>query len=47
MKNYIYLIGILLITLGLAIANLHSAFNTLEEQLQVEFDKLENERMSQ
>lgn len=47
MKAYIYLIAILLITLGLAIATLNERLNVLEEGLQVEFDRVERERLSQ
>lgn len=47
MKAYVYLIAILLITLGLAIAVLNDRLNTLEESIQVEFENLTQERNSQ
>lgn len=47
MKNYIYLIAVLLITLGLAIATLNERLNALENTLEVEFDNLIKERVKQ
>lgn len=47
MKNYIYLIAVLLITLGLAIAVLNDRLNSLENALEVEFDNLIQERTKQ
>lgn len=40
MRNYVYLIAVLLITLGLAIAVLNDRLNALEEGLQVEFENI-------
>lgn len=47
MRQYIYLIGILLITLALAIAIADSRLRTLSDDLQESFDKFEQERISQ
>lgn len=46
MKNYIYLIAVLLVTLGLAVAILNERLQTLESDLQIEFERFERERMS-
>lgn len=47
MKAYIYLIAILLITLGLAIAVFNDTMNSLQNILEVQFENLIQERNGQ